>query len=68
VARAVPIWGKPEDGNAADKPLNTNLWSELARLFADDGVQPGAALDIAEAALVTEDKLTALRDPYFITR
>ena len=68
VDRAVPIWGKPEDGNASDKTLNTTLLSELARLLADYGVQPGAYIYIADAALVTEDNLTALRDTYFITR
>src|SRR5215510_13970562 len=68
VDRAVPIWGKLDDGNASDKTLNTNLLSELARLLADYGVQPGAYIYIADAALVTEDNLTALRDTYFITR
>jgi transposase len=68
VDRAVPIWGKPEDGNASDKTLNTTLLSELARLLADYGVQPGAYIYIADAALVTKDNLTALRDTFFITR
>jgi transposase len=67
VDRAVPIWGL-DDGNASDKTLNTTLVAELARLLADDGVPPEASIDIADAALVTEDKLTALRDPFFITR
>jgi len=66
--RAVPIWGKPEDGNASDKTLNTTLLSELARLLAAYGVQPGAYIYIADSALVTEDNLTALRDTFFITR
>src|SRR5262245_32280821 len=52
VERAVPIWGKHEDGNASDKSLNTTLLSELARLLADYGVQPGAYIYIADAALV----------------
>jgi transposase len=68
VDRAVPIWGKLEDGNASDKTLNTTLLSELARLLADYGVQPGAYIYIADAALVTEDNLAALRDTFFITR
>jgi transposase len=66
--RAVPIWGKPEDGNASDKTLNTTLLSEIAQLLARYGVQPGAYLYIADAALVTEDNLAALRDTSFITR
>jgi transposase len=68
VDRAVPIWGKPEDGNASDKTLNTPLLSEIAHLLAHHGVAPGAYIYIADAALVTEDNLTALRDTLFISR
>jgi transposase len=68
VDRAVPIWGKPEDGNASDKTLNTTLLSEIAQLLAHYGVQPGAYIYIADAALVTEDNLAALQDTCFITR
>jgi transposase len=68
VDRAVPIWGKPEDGNASDKTLNTTLLSEITHLLAQYGVQPGAYIYIADAALVTEDNLAALRDTLFITR
>jgi len=68
VDRAVPIWGKPEDGNASDKTLNTTLLSEIAALLAPYGVQPGAYIYSADAALVTEDNLAALGDTLFITR
>src|SRR5262247_1140478 len=68
VDRAVPIWGKLEDGNASDKTLNTTLLSEIAQLLARHGVQPGAYIYIADAALVTEDHLAALGDSLFITR
>jgi transposase len=68
VDRAVPIWGQPEDGNASDKTLNTTLLSEIAHLLAQYGVQPGAYIYIADAALVTKDNLAALRDTWFITR
>src|ERR671922_371286 len=68
VDRAVPIWGKPEDGNASDKSLNTTLLSEIAQLLADYGVQPGAYIYIADSALVTEANLAALGDTLFITR
>jgi transposase len=68
VDRAVPIWGKPEDGNASDKTLNRTLLSEIAQLLAQYGVQPGAYIYIADAALVTEDNLAALGDTLFITR
>src|SRR5262249_22375903 len=66
VDRAVPIWGRLDDGNASAKTLNTTLLSDLARLFADYGVRPGAYIYIADAALVTEDNLIALRDTCFI--
>jgi len=68
VDRAVPIWGKPEDGNASDKTLNTTLLSEIAQLLGQYGVQPGAYIYIADAAFVTADSLAALRDTLFITR
>jgi transposase len=68
VDRAVPIWGKPEDGNASDKTLNTTLLSEIAQLLARYGVQPGAYIYIADAALVTEDNLATLGNTLFITR
>jgi transposase len=68
VDRAVPIWGKLEDGNASDKTLNTTLLSEIAQLLARHGVAPGAYIYVADAALVTEDNLAALGDTLFITR
>jgi hypothetical protein len=68
VDRAVPIWGKPEEGNASDKTLKTTLLSEIAQLLARHGVQPGASIHIADAALVTEDNLAALGDSLVITR
>ena len=42
--------------------------SEIAQLLAQYGVQPGAYIYIADAALVTEDNLAALRNTLFITR
>ena len=68
VDRAVPIWGQLADGNASDKTLNTTLLSEIAQFLAQYGVQPGAYIYIADAALVTEDNLAALRNTLFITR
>jgi transposase len=68
VERAVPMWGKPEDGNASEKTLNTTLLSEITQRLASYGVQPGAYIYIADAALVTADNLAALRDTFFITR
>jgi transposase len=68
VDRAVPIWGQLADGNASDKSLNATLLSEVAQLLGQYGVQPGAYIYIADAALVTADNLAALRDTLFITR
>lgn len=68
VDRAVPIWGKPEDGNASDKTLNATLLSEIAQLLARYGVQRGAYIYIAAAALVTEENLAALGETLFIPR
>src|SRR3989442_4179573 len=68
VDSAVPMWGKVDDGNASDKTLNTTLLSEIAQRMAHHGVQPGAYISIADAALVTEDNLAALGDTLFITR
>src|SRR5919108_6579102 len=68
VDRAVPIWGKAEDGNASDKTLNTTLLSEIAQRLAHHGVAPGAYIYIADAALVTEDNLAALGATLFSTR
>ena len=42
VDRAVPIWGKADDGRASDKTLNTPLLSKIAQLLACHGVAPGA--------------------------
>jgi transposase len=38
VDRAVPIWGKPEDGNASDKTLNRTLLSQITQLLTQYGV------------------------------
>jgi hypothetical protein len=42
--------------------------SEIAQRLAHDGVQPGAYLSLADAALVTADNLAARGDTVFITR
>jgi transposase len=68
VERAVPMWGTPADGKASAKTRKTTLLSEIAHLLARDGVQPGASIDRADAALVTEDNLAALRHTWFLTR
>ena len=68
VDRAVPLWGKPEDGNASDKMVNNSLLSDIATFLAKHEVAPGAYIYVADAALVTEDNLTTLGDTLFITR
>jgi transposase len=68
VDRAVPLWGQPEDGKAADKTVNNTRLSDIATCLAQHGVAPGATIDVADAALGTEDNLTALGDTLFIPR
>ena len=68
VDRAVPLWGKPHDGNVSDKTVNNTLLSDIAAFLAKHGVAPGAYIYVADAALVTEDNLAALGDTLFITR
>lgn len=64
----MPLWGKPEDGNASDTTVHHTLLSDIATFLAQHGVAPGASIYVADAALVTEDNLTALGDTLFITR
>jgi len=68
VDRAVPLWGKPHDGNASDKTVHNTLLSDIAAFLAKHGVAPGAYIYVADAALVTEDNLAALGDTLFISR
>jgi len=68
VERAGPLWGTPEEGTASATTLQTTRVSESAQLLARHGVQPGAYLDMADAALVTEDTRAALGDRVFMTR
>ena len=68
VDRAVPLWGKPEDGNASDKTVNNTVLSDIATFLAKHGGAPGAYIYVADAALVTEDNLAALGDTLFISR
>jgi transposase len=68
VDRAVPLWGKPEEGNASDKTRNTTLLSAIVQILGRQGVRPGAYIDIADAALGTEDHRAALQDTLFSTR
>ena len=68
VERAGPMGGKPAEGQAADKTRTTTLLAELAQRLARDGVQRGAYVDMAAAALVTEDHLAARAETLCITR
>jgi hypothetical protein len=68
VDRAVPLWGTPHDGKASDTAVNNPLVSDIAAFLAQHGVAPGAAIDVAAAALVTADTLAALGATLCITR
>ncbi len=48
--------------------MHTTLLSHIATCLAQHGVAPGASLDVADAALVTEANLTALGDTLCIRR
>ena len=62
------MWGKSADGHASDKTLTTPRFAALAQMLARPGVAPGASLDRADAALVTEDKLAVRGDTLCSTR
>ena len=64
----MPLWGKPEEGNAAEKTVHHPLLADLAACLAQHGVAPGAYIYVADAALVTAANLTALGDPLCIPR
>ena len=64
----MPLWGKPEDGNASEKTVKNTLLSHIATFLAQHGVAPGAYISVADAALVTEENLAALGDTLFISR
>jgi hypothetical protein len=68
VDRAVPLWGKPEDGTASEKTRKTTRLAEIAPRRAPSGVHPGASSSRADAALVTAAHRAALRDPVVIPR
>jgi hypothetical protein len=68
VDRAVPRWGKPEEGKAADTTVQNTVRSGIATFLAIPGVAPGASISVADAALVTADNLAALGDTRCITR
>jgi hypothetical protein len=68
VDRAVPLWGKPEDGHASEKTINPTLWSTIATVLGQPGGAPGASLSVAAAARVTADHLAAWGATLFSTR
>ena len=68
VARAVPLGGQPEAGNASDQTGQHTLLSDIAPCLATPGGAPGAYSAVAEAALVTEATLAALGDTLCLPR
>jgi transposase len=68
VDRTVPVWDKPEDGNASDKNINTTILSEISQIMGCYGVAPGAYIYIADSAMVTEANLDTLGETLFISR
>jgi hypothetical protein len=68
MARAVPLWGTPADGHAADQPLPPTRLAAIAQLLAHDGGHPGADRSSADAALVTAGHRAALGATLVLTR
>jgi Domain of unknown function (DUF4277) len=68
VDRAVPRWGKPEDGKASEQTVHHTLVSTSATFLGQHGGAPGAYRSGAEAARGTDDTRAALGDTRFIPR
>ncbi len=65
----VPILGRVHDGNASDKTINNDLLSEISGHLGRYGVEPGAFIYIADAALVTPQNLKRMgTEVLFISR
>lgn len=65
----VPLWGRVADGNASAKVLNNDRLSQISARMAPCGVEPGAVIDIADAALITPANLPQMGDQIlFISR
>ncbi|HWR71795.1 MAG TPA: IS1634 family transposase [Nitrospirota bacterium] len=68
VGRNIPILGGCEDGNTSDKTLNNALLNRISDHMAKHGLAPGAFLYVADAAMVTEDNLSAIGENIFVSR
>ncbi len=68
VGKNIPILGSCEDGNKSDKAINNTVLSRISKHMAKHGLEPGAFVYIADAAMVTEDNLREIGDNLFLTR
>lgn len=68
VGRNIPILAGCIDGNTSDKTANNDLLSRISKHMAKHGLSPGAFLYVADAAMVTEDNLSAIGENVFVTR
>lgn len=69
VDRNVPIFGKIEDGNAADKSVNNDVLSEISKHMAAHGLGTWAFIYIADSALITKKNLEVIgEDVLFVSR
>jgi transposase len=65
----VPIFCNLEDGHASDKKVNNAVLTDISRTLSKVGIDPGAAIYIADSAFVTEDNLRLAADTtFFISR
>ncbi len=69
VGDRIPIYGKPEDGNASDKEIDNTLLSEISRHMARFGAAGKAFIYVADSALVSPGNMERLSlGQLFITR
>ena len=70
VDRNIPILGATKDGSASDKTLNNELLTNISKHMAQNGLQPGAYVYVADSASVTKDNLNKAddRQTWFLTR
>jgi transposase len=69
VEGGIPIHGQIEDGHGSDKKINNGVLGAIGNHMARFGLEPGAFIYVADAAMVTEANLALLgEDIHFISR
>ena len=69
VDRTVPVFAKTQDGNGSDKTINNVILSNISKHMAQNGIEPGGFVYIADSAMVTAKNLSVIGDQVlFISR